>query len=128
MTRAEVQPGRLPTEFSGAWVGTATELDSDSVDSYRVRLELTGGDLGGEVGEIHYEMAASECHGVVTLTGMNPDNAAVTLGEYIESGNCVKGGRIILTAEPDGVLDFAYTGFKRDGTEQSVSASLEKVR
>ena len=118
----------LPPELAGTWVGVATESDSDSTDSYRVRLELTGGAVTENIGEVHYEMQGSRCQGDLTLWAVDAGSGALSLGEYIESGNCVKGGRITLTPMPDGTLDFAYTGAKVDGSEQSVHAGLEKVR
>lgn len=123
-------PAGLPSELSGTWVGTATEVDTDSTDTYRVTLELHAGRaVGGEAGRVDYEWpGTNKCHGVVTLTAVEPDTAAVTLGEYIETGMCVKGGRITLTPSAGGTLDFAYQGFKRDGSGQGVTASLAKVR
>ena len=102
--------------------------DGGSTDSYRVRLELTGGAVTEDIGEVHYEMQGSRCQGDLTLWAVDAVSEALSLGEYIESGNCVKGGRITLTPMPDGTLDFAYTGAKVDGSEQTVRSALEKVR
>ncbi|MBZ3900648.1 MULTISPECIES: hypothetical protein [Streptomyces] len=109
-------------------MGSATELNSDSTDAYRVRLELTVGAVAEDVGEVHYEMRGSRCQGDLTLLAVDAVSGAIVLGEFIETGNCVKGGRITLTPMPDGSLDFAYTGAKVDGSEQAVNAALEKVR
>ncbi|MFM9551995.1 MULTISPECIES: hypothetical protein [Streptomyces] len=131
-TQPVIRSVGLPPELAGTWVGIATESDSgsngDSTDSYRVRLELTGGAVTEDIGEVHYEMQGSRCQGDLTLWAVDAVSEALSLGEYIESGNCVKGGRITLTPMPDGTLDFAYTGAKVDGSEQTVHAGLEKVR
>lgn len=131
-TQPFIRSQGLPPELAGTWVGIATESDSgsdgDSTDSYRVRLELTGGAVTEDIGEVHYEMQGSRCQGDLTLWAVDAVSEALSLGEYIESGNCVKGGRITLTPMPDGTLDFAYTGAKVDGSEQTVHAGLEKVR
>ncbi|WP_215455355.1 hypothetical protein [Streptomyces sp. ATCC 21386] len=127
-TQPVAQAERPAPELAGTWVGTATESNSDSTDSYRVRLELTDGAVGGDIGEVHYEMRDSRCQGDLTLLEVDPVSEALSLGEYIQTGNCVKGGRITLTPLSDGTLDFAYTGAKVDGSEQSVNAVLAKVR
>lgn len=87
-----------------------------------------GAAVDGRAGRTDYETETSERHGSVTPTGVDPYGEAVTLGEFIESGRCVKGGRITLAAGPGGVLGFACTGYQRDGSEQWVKASLRKVR
>lgn len=127
-TQPTVQAERPAPEWAGTWVGTATESNSDSTDSYRVRLELTGGAVSGDIGEVHYEMRDGRCQGDLTLLAVDPVSEALSLGEYIRTGNCVKGGRITLTPLSDGTLDFAYTGAKVDGSQQSVNAVLAKVR
>ncbi|MFF4346616.1 hypothetical protein [Streptomyces sp. NPDC001530] len=116
----------LPEQFIGHWQGNAEELNIAQTDHYRVTLELNQGAKGEDVGRIHYEMGPSDCYGVVTLTTVDTSKQ-VTLGETIQSGNCVKNGRITLTLRPGNTLDFVYKATKHDGTEQSVDASLQKI-
>jgi hypothetical protein len=71
-------------------------------------------------------MESSDCYGTVTLTAVG-DTDQVTLGESIQSGNCITNGRITLTLRPGDTVDFAYQSTKRDGTRQSVKAGLERV-
>ncbi|MFE2538280.1 hypothetical protein [Streptomyces sp. NPDC059371] len=51
----------------------------------------------------------------------------MTLGDSIQSGNCVTNGRITLTLRPGDTVGFAYESTKRDGTRQSVKVGLERV-
>ncbi|WP_392957555.1 hypothetical protein [Streptomyces sp. LN245] len=119
-------PVGLPEEFLGRWQGYAEETDATSTDHYRVTVELDQGTLREQVGSVHYAMESSDCHGTVTLTAVG-GTGQVTLGESIQSGNCVTNGRIILTLRPGDTVDFAYESTKRDGTRQSVKAGLERV-
>ncbi|MCX4991054.1 MULTISPECIES: hypothetical protein [unclassified Streptomyces] len=116
----------LPEEFLGRWQGYAEEADAGRTDHYRVTVELSGGTRREQVGSIHYAMESSDCYGVVTLTTVSGGDQ-VTLGENIQSGNCVTNGRITLTLNPGDTVDFAYESTKRDGTRQSVEAGLERV-
>ncbi|MER5467401.1 hypothetical protein [Streptomyces sp. NPDC002685] len=116
----------VPEEFLGRWQGYAEEVDATRTDHYRVTVELGGGTRREQVGSIHYAMESSDCYGVVTLTAVGGSDQ-VTLGEDIQSGNCVTNGRITLTLNPGDSMDFAYESTKRDGTRQSVEAGLERV-
>ncbi|WP_326783165.1 hypothetical protein [Streptomyces sp. NBC_00151] len=119
-------PVGLPEEFLGRWQGYAEEVDATSTDHYRVTVELDQGTLREWVGSVHYAMESSDCYGTVTLTAVGGTDQ-VTLGESIQSGNCVTNGRITLTLRPGDTVDFAYESTKRDGTRQSVKAGLERV-
>ncbi|MFB7247369.1 hypothetical protein CW362_21880 [Streptomyces populi] len=119
-------PVGLPEEFLGRWQGYAEEVDATSTDHYRVTVELDQGTPRGQVGSVHYAMESSDCYGTVTLTTVDGTDR-VTLGENIQSGNCVTNGRITLTLRPGDTVDFAYETTKRDGTRQSVNAGLERV-
>lgn len=119
-------PVGLPEEFLGRWQGYAEELDATSTDHYRVTVELDQGTLREQVGSVHYSMESSDCYGTVTLTAVGGTDQ-VTLGESIQSGNCVPNGRVTLTLRPGDTVDFAYESTKRDGTRQSVRAGLERV-
>ncbi|GAA4999175.1 hypothetical protein [Streptomyces siamensis] len=116
----------MPEAFLGRWQGYAEELDASETDHYRVTLELNQGSPREQVGSIHYAMESSDCYGVVTLTAVGGSDR-LTLGEDIQSGNCVKNGRITLTLRPGDTVDFAYESTKRDGTQQSVRAGLDRV-
>uniref|UniRef100_A0AAU3I9I1 Serine/threonine protein kinase n=1 Tax=Streptomyces sp. NBC_01393 TaxID=2903851 RepID=A0AAU3I9I1_9ACTN len=116
----------LPEEFLGRWQGYAEEADAASTDHYRVTVELDQGTLRERVGSVHYAMESSDCYGTVTLTAVGGTDQ-VTLGESIQSGNCVTNGRITLTLRLGDTVDFAYESTKRDGTRQSVKAGLERV-
>ncbi|MFD8733635.1 hypothetical protein ACFV06_01820 [Streptomyces sp. NPDC059618] len=119
-------PVGLPEQFLGRWQGYAEEVDATRTDHYRVTVELGQGTLRDQVGSVHYAMESSDCYGTVTLTEVAGTDQ-VTLGESIQSGDCVTNGRIILTLRPGDTVDFAYETIKRDGTRQSVKAGLERV-
>ncbi|MET7986504.1 MULTISPECIES: hypothetical protein [unclassified Streptomyces] len=125
-TPTAATPVGLPEEFLGRWQGYAEEVDATSTDHYRVTVELDQGTLREQVGSVHYAMESSDCYGTVTLTAVAGTDQ-VTLGESIQSGNCVTNGRITLTLRPGDTVDFAYETTKRDGTRQSVKAGLERV-
>ncbi|MFE1290198.1 hypothetical protein [Streptomyces sp. NPDC058751] len=116
----------LPEKFLGRWQGYAEEVDATRTDHYRVTVELDQGTLREQVGSVHYAMESSDCYGTATLTSVDGTDR-VTLGESIQSGDCVTNGRIVLTLRPGGTVDFAYETIKRDGTRQSVRAGLERV-
>ncbi|MEY2241878.1 hypothetical protein AB8A21_02785 [Streptomyces sp. BF23-18] len=125
-TPTTATPVGLPEEFLGRWQGYAEETDAARTDHYRVTVELDQGTLRGRVGSVQYAMESSDCYGTVTLTAVGGTDQ-VTLGESIQSGNCVTNGRITLTLRPGDTVDFAYESTKRDGTRQSVRAGLERV-
>ncbi|MFH8395413.1 hypothetical protein [Streptomyces sp. NPDC018036] len=125
-TPAAATPVGLPQEFLGRWQGYAEEVDATRTDHYRVTVELDQGALREQVGRVHYAMESSDCYGTVTLTAVGGADQ-VTLGEDIQSGNCVTNGRITLTLRPGDTVDFAYETIKRDGTRQQVKAGLERV-
>ncbi|WP_339134751.1 hypothetical protein WJM95_33815 [Streptomyces sp. f51] len=119
-TPAAVTPVGLPQEFLGRWQGYAEEVDATRTDHYRVTA------LREQVGRVRYAMESSDCYGTVTLTAVSGTDQ-VTLGEDIQSGDCVTNGRITLTLRPGDTVDFAYETIKRDGTRQQVKAGLERV-
>ncbi|MFI0968433.1 hypothetical protein ACH4S8_44965 [Streptomyces sp. NPDC021080] len=125
-TPTAATPVGLPEEFLGRWQGYAEEADATRTDHYRVTVELDRGTLREQVGSVHYAMESSDCYGTVTLTTVDGTDQ-VTLGENIQSGNCVTNGRITLTLRPGDTVDSAYETIKRDGTRQSVKAGLERV-
>lgn len=99
--------GGLPLELLGEWDGRGSQ--DDPPGEWSIAVEIVGGEPGGIVGTIAYPSLG--CRGELRLRA----STAVTmeLKERITAGSCLD-GTVILTAQEDGRLRYAWRNAERD--------------
>jgi hypothetical protein len=100
--------GAVPIRFVGTWTGPVTQSGSNA-GQYPVKMTVTGGELGEQVGTVEY--LTLDCSGHLELSEASPYRLSVT--EVITEGrfNCSETVVLFLTYQSNGKLTY---GFKTD--------------
>jgi regulation of enolase protein 1 (concanavalin A-like superfamily) len=72
----------LPDAYRSIWEGSI----SNDTETRRVRITLSGGDLGTPIGVVDYPDSGRGCGGLVTLESL--DDGSIRLSEAIDYGTC----------------------------------------
>lgn len=113
--------------ITGVWQGIAQQDDQGVLSQYRMTLTLRSGAVGTVVGHTNYEVAAGTRSGELTLREQESDGSSAAFYERILSGPCIPNGNVTVSAGATGRLGFFYTGVVREGYQETVTATLDRV-